>query len=543
MAITVKHSKVSTIPDDADTSLVRPSDWNADHALTGVIDVANGGTGASTLTGYVKGSGTSAMTAAATVPSTDITGLGTISTQNANAVAITGGTINGTTIGATTAVAGSFTDLSVTGTTSFDGSQGTAGQVLTSAGTGNTPTWSTPSGGVTGFTSGENTTAPNATVYVDFLQASAAVTNADVAFVAKGNGATLAQVPDNLTTGGNKRGIFATDWQKTRAVNTQVASSPYSFVGGGASNAAQTAATGYNVVVGGANNRATGDYSFVGGGGDAVTATNRNTASGANSAVVSGRVNTASGQHSFVGGGSDNTASGTASVIVGGGFDFGGAPNANSGYAAFVGAGISHNNSGKNAGIVSGDSNNTSGLNSFIGSGRNNLSDATSSAVLGGSYGTTRSIIGNHVFPACLFPVSQSSGISQSALLILGAQTTDATATALRSNTSAASGTNQVILPNNSAYFFRGEVISGKTAGGDTKGWTIEGVIKRGANAAATTLVGVTVISTHGDAGAATWTVAVTADTTNGGIRVTFTGQLATTIRTVCQIRTTEMTF
>jgi len=98
MAITVKHSKVSTIPDDADTSLVRPSDWNADHTLVGTIDVANGGTGASTLTGYVKGNGTSAMTAVATVPSTDITGLGTMSTQNANAVAITGGTITGTRI-------------------------------------------------------------------------------------------------------------------------------------------------------------------------------------------------------------------------------------------------------------------------------------------------------------------------------------------------------------------------------------------------------------------------------------------------------------
>jgi len=128
-------------------------------------------------------------------------------------------------------------------------------------------------------------------------------------------------------------------------------------------------------------------------------------------------------------------------------------------------------------------------------------------------------------------------------MLVIAKQTTDATATALTSDGGAAGTTNQVILPNNSAYFFRGEVISGKTAGGDTKGWTIEGVIKRGANAAATTLVGVTVLSTHADAGAATWTIAVTADTTNGGIRVTFTGQASTTIRTVCQIRTTEMTF
>ena len=58
MAITVKHTKVSTIPDGADTDLVRPSDWNADHTLTG---------------------------------------LGTMAEQNANNVAITGGTITGVT--------------------------------------------------------------------------------------------------------------------------------------------------------------------------------------------------------------------------------------------------------------------------------------------------------------------------------------------------------------------------------------------------------------------------------------------------------------
>jgi hypothetical protein len=98
MAITVKHLKVSTIPDAGDDTLVEPSDWNADHQLTGTVPVANGGTGAATLTGYVKGNGTANMTAAATIPSTDITGLGTMSTQNANSVAITGGSISGTTV-------------------------------------------------------------------------------------------------------------------------------------------------------------------------------------------------------------------------------------------------------------------------------------------------------------------------------------------------------------------------------------------------------------------------------------------------------------
>lgn len=40
--------------------------------VTGILPVANGGTGASTLTGYVKGNGTSAMTASATIPNSDL---------------------------------------------------------------------------------------------------------------------------------------------------------------------------------------------------------------------------------------------------------------------------------------------------------------------------------------------------------------------------------------------------------------------------------------------------------------------------------------
>ena len=42
--------------------------------VSGTLPVASGGTGAATLTGYVKGNGTSAMTAAATVPFDDLAG-------------------------------------------------------------------------------------------------------------------------------------------------------------------------------------------------------------------------------------------------------------------------------------------------------------------------------------------------------------------------------------------------------------------------------------------------------------------------------------
>jgi len=288
--------------------------------------------------------------------------------------------------------------------------------------------------------------------------------------------------------------------------------------------------TPHGVVVGGGNNQATGSYSFIGGGGDAGTAANRNVASGAWSTVVGGIKNTASGLGSFIGGGGTdgagfyaNIASGVSSAIVGG------TNNSNSGTTAFIGAGVS---------------NAITASYSFIGGGAQNLVNSQFGGIIAGFNGTTRAIEGNHVFPACNNPIANAIGVQQSSLLVLGVQTTDATATALRSNTSAASTTNQVILPNNSAYFFTGEVISGVTGGGNTKGWTIEGVIKRGANAASTTLVGTpTVTSSFADAGASTWTIAVTADTTNGGLAVTFTGQASTTIRTVCSIRTCEMTF
>ena len=91
--------------------------------------------------------------------------------------------------------------------------------------------------------------------------------------------------------------------------------------------------------------------------------------------------------------------------------------------------------------------------------------------------------------------------------------------------------------------YFKGSVIAGVTGAGNTKGWSIEGVIKRGANAAATTLVGSTVMSAYADVGAAAWTVALAADTTNGGLRVTVTGQAATTIRWVAKVESVEMTY
>ena len=319
----------------------------------------------------------------------------------------------------------------------------------------------------------------------------------------------------------------------------------------------------YAASLSGYQNNATGGYAVVGGG-------YINTASGVTAGVSGGEGNTASGYAAHVGGGSQNTASANYSFVGAGNFCEASASE------AFVGAGFlcratgirsvsvggdTNTAAGEKNAIVGGDNNSTNAsiTNSFIGGGSLNISSGGYNVIVGGAsntnnsnygfisggaYGTTRGIKGNHVFPACVVPIALSSGVSQSALLVLGVATTDATATRLRSDTSAATTTNQVILPNNSAYVFQGTCIANVTGGSTTSGWKYEGVIKRGANAASTTLVAaVTPTVIAQDVAAATWVLAITADTTNGGIAVTVTGAAATTIRWVSTIETTEVTY
>lgn len=271
-------------------------------------------------------------------------------------------------------------------------------------------------------------------------------------------------------------------------------------------------------VLSGSNNRTAGSsaWSVIGGGSN-----NRATASRA--CLLGGDANLASGVTSFIGGGSSNTASGELSGIL---------------------SGVSNTASGLYSCVPGGFGNAASSNNSCVIGGASNSANSDSSIIVGGQRGTSRSIVGNSVTPASRHPIDQSFGVQQLATLLLGRQTTNATATRLASDANAAGTTNQVILPNNSAYYVKGSVIATVTGGGNTKSWDFIATIKRGANAAATSIVGAVILNTIAqDAGAATWVVAVTADTTNGGIAVTVTGAAATTIRWVCKIETTEVTF
>jgi|694.fasta_scaffold51203_5 hypothetical protein len=273
----------------------------------------------------------------------------------------------------------------------------------------------------------------------------------------------------------------------------------------------------YGVVVGGLSNRAVSQYS-------GVVAGNGNSASGTRAGVLGGIGNTSGGIDTGVVGGNSNFITGDRAASLGG---------------------QSNQASGTNAAVVGGSSNNATNTNSAVLGGNSHLCSSSSAVIVGGTYGSSRSIIGNLVLPASQNPIVSSFGLSQSATLVLGRETTNATATRLTSNnTSTGSTVNQVILPDNSAYTFQGTCIAARTAAGDTSSWKFEGAIKRGANAASTTLVAaVTPTVIAQDAGASTWVLAITADTTNGGIAVTVTGAAATTIRWVAKIETTEVTF
>jgi hypothetical protein len=58
MSVTVKHPFVSTVPDSADTSLVRPSNWNADHTIIGLGTAAELNAGVANGVATLDGGGT-----------------------------------------------------------------------------------------------------------------------------------------------------------------------------------------------------------------------------------------------------------------------------------------------------------------------------------------------------------------------------------------------------------------------------------------------------------------------------------------------------
>lgn len=218
----------------------------------------------------------------------------------------------------------------------------------------------------------------------------------------------------------------------------------------------------------------------------------------------------ASGQESFAAG-YNNTASGTVAIALG----------------------TSNNASGVQS-FAAGSSNSASGMTSFA-LGIANTADAEVSMACGSS-ASTLGIYGAFAYASGVF--SSNAGEAQRMRMVLRRQTTNATPAVATTNGGGGSSTNQILLTNNSAYKVRASVVAREVGGGaDVATWDLDFAIKRGANAASTALVGTATVSPTGaDAGASAWSVAVTADTTNGCAAITVTGEASTTINWVVDI-------
>jgi hypothetical protein len=185
-------------------------------------------------------------------------------------------------------------------------------------------------------------------------------TNVNAALVAKNGGATVAHIPDGTSAGGNARGFVATDWQKDRASNIQVASGDYS------------------VLSGGRDNRASGNYSVVGGG-------TVNVASGLYSSILGGVFNSADSNAATVGGGQDNYAWANHATVAGG--------QQNGAYAisAVVAGGYQNVAASNYASVCGGDGNAAGGDRSHVGGGLDNVANGSRSIVGGGDGNAARS--------------------------------------------------------------------------------------------------------------------------------------------------------
>ena len=211
--------------------------------------------------------------------------------------------------------------------------------------------------------------------------------------------------------------------------------------------------------------------------------------------------------------------------------------------------------SGLNATIVGGANNLAAGSNSTAGGNSNTVAgnNATAfgngnaltgafSVAPGGYQANDNGLYGSAVFASGMFA---RQGDAQTGLRLLRAATTGATAARLTADGASAGAANVLNLPNKGAYAFgRIVVLAFDNAGYNAAMWHVDGLlVTRGAAAAATTIVGTPAVTlvqaSSGLASLAAGSLAVSADTANGGVNFTITGT-ATPLHVVMRAATAE---
>jgi hypothetical protein len=360
------------------------------------------------------------------------------------------------------------------GTELFAGVQSGANVKITAAQIATYVEGTLPAGSLTNWTEAVSTATPNATVPAVSFTATNAATDVDAVLRAKGAGAILAQIPDNTTTGGNKRGARAVDLQMSRSASNQVADGTEA-VALGRRNRANA---GQCIAIGDANSSTQTNSISIGDG---------NTASGSQS-HAHGTNCVASGNLSFALG-ITNTASATQSTALGV------SSTASAQYAITYGFAC--------------------------------VANATGAAAYGYA-GNTRSVVysvarGNYRISVNSDNQQREAGYT--------AVTTNATTTRMTTDGNSSSATNQLGLPAEFSACFEILVTARQPSNNDSAGWLITGMCKR-TTAGTFSIIGTPTITQLGaDAGAATWAVAISADDTNKVVALDVTGESGKTIR------------
>jgi len=245
----------------------------------------------------------------------------------------------------------------------------------------------------------------------------------------------------------------------------------------------------------------------------------------------------ASALDSVIGGGFDNEASGVRSCVPGGSTNVASGQNALAGGSGAVASGtqsVAFN--GTASGNQSFSAGGTASGTASLSCGSGTLANADYSLATGRS-SSARGVIGARAHAT---NNGNGAGGFQEATYVLSVTTTNNTTTALTTNGSAASANNQVVMPTNASYAFRGQFVARESSTGDTAAWEVKGAIKRVSGTLS--LVGTPTVTALGaDAGAATWTLAVTTDATNGALRLNATGETGKSIRWAGEIDTAEV--
>lgn len=352
---------------------------------------------------------------------------------------------------------------------------GTATKYLSEDGT-----YTTPAGGagLTNWTEayGAGTQATSS------FKATNAAANVNAALVAKGTGATVAQIPDATTAGGDSRGQYATDWQKVRNSSDMVASGNYSTIGGGERNKVVGS---WATVAGGYNNRA------------------------------------AAGSSTVTGGESNNISAGSAAVIGGG------SSNVSTQDYTFIGGGISNSITGAYGVIAGGNTNTVSATNAIVSGGSTNTASGQNSGVTNGFYAEAH-LYGERAFAAGRFG---ALGDAQAPDLLWRTSITGTSATELFLD---GASVQAILKSGNTVWNAKIQVVATTSSignGGGAVGNSFSGEylvsIKR--LGTSTTLVGtVQTIATTADTNMTASVVTITADDTTEALKITFTPDSAT---------------